>query len=95
MTEQAGVRELRQNLSKYLKRVEEGERFEVTERGRAVALLVPLEDDEDPVTRLERRGLRLRRASGRFGDLLPIPERKAGQRPLSDVLGEMRTSERY
>jgi prevent-host-death family protein len=28
-----GVRELRQNLSKYLRRVERGERLEVTEHG--------------------------------------------------------------
>jgi prevent-host-death family protein len=95
MTERAGVRELRQNLSKYLERVKEGSRFEVTERGKPVALLVPLDDDNDPITRLERRGLRLRRASGRFEDLLPIPERQPGQRPLSEVLEEMRSDERY
>jgi prevent-host-death family protein len=37
-----GVRELRQNLSVYLRRVDAGETLEVTERGRSVALLVPL-----------------------------------------------------
>lgn len=95
MMERAGVRELRQNLSKYLERVKAGERFEVTERGQSVALLVPLDHDDDPVTRLERRGLRLRRASGRFDDLLPIPKPAPGQRPLSEVLAEMRSSERY
>jgi prevent-host-death family protein len=36
-----GVRELRQNLSKYLDRVKEGESLEVTEHGREVARLVP------------------------------------------------------
>ncbi len=36
-----GVRELRQNASKYLSRVEKGESIEVTDRGRLVALLVP------------------------------------------------------
>ena len=36
-----GVRELRQNASKYLDRVKAGETVEVTERGRLVALLVP------------------------------------------------------
>jgi prevent-host-death family protein len=36
-----GVRELRQNLSKYLERVKEGESLEVTEHGREVARLVP------------------------------------------------------
>jgi prevent-host-death family protein len=37
-----GVRELRQNLSVYLARVVAGEALEVTDRGRAVALLTPL-----------------------------------------------------
>jgi prevent-host-death family protein len=95
MTERAGVRELRQNLSKYLARVREGQRFEVTERGNPVALLVPLDDEEDPLTRLERRGLRLKRSTGRFEDLLPIPKPHRGQRPLSEILDEMRSEERY
>lgn len=39
--ERLGVRELRQNLSVYLARVVEGERFDVTDRGHVVAMLVP------------------------------------------------------
>lgn len=39
--ERIGVRELRQNASRYLARVAGGESIEVTDRGRAVALLVP------------------------------------------------------
>lgn len=41
MSESVGVRELRQNLSKYLDRVKAGEDLVVTERGREVARLVP------------------------------------------------------
>jgi prevent-host-death family protein len=41
MSEQVGVRELRQNLSRYLARVKHGEALVVTERGREVARLVP------------------------------------------------------
>lgn len=37
-----GVRELRQNLSKWLRRVEAGETFEVTKRRVPIALLAPL-----------------------------------------------------
>jgi prevent-host-death family protein len=37
-----GVRELRQNLSRYLDRVKQGEALVVTEHGREVARLVPL-----------------------------------------------------
>jgi prevent-host-death family protein len=36
-----GIRELRDNLSRYLRRVETGERIAVTVRGRVVAELVP------------------------------------------------------
>jgi prevent-host-death family protein len=43
-----GVRELRQNLSRYLERVKEGETLTVTERGHEVARLVPSGPDIDP-----------------------------------------------
>ncbi|HEV2768732.1 MAG TPA: type II toxin-antitoxin system prevent-host-death family antitoxin [Solirubrobacteraceae bacterium] len=41
MSDVVGVRELRQNLSRYLDRVKAGADLEVTERGRVVARLVP------------------------------------------------------
>lgn len=41
MADRVGVRELRQNLSRYLERVKKGEYLIVTERGREVARLVP------------------------------------------------------
>ncbi len=43
-----GVRELKANLSRCLRRVQAGERLTVTDRGRAVATLAPVE----PVTSL-------------------------------------------
>lgn len=43
-----GVRELRQNLSKYLERVKDGETLVVTERGNEVARLVPSRPNIDP-----------------------------------------------
>lgn len=36
-----GVRELKANLSKYLKRAQAGERLTVTDRGRAIVTLAP------------------------------------------------------
>lgn len=51
-----GVRELRQNLSKYLRRVERGERLEVTERGRPVAVLAPLPEADGSLARLVLAG---------------------------------------
>jgi len=42
MSESIGARELRQNLSQVLKRVENGERIVVTSHNKAVAQIVPL-----------------------------------------------------
>ena len=49
-----GVRELRQHASRYLARVANGESLEVTDRGRPVARLIPI--DADPWQRLLTRG---------------------------------------
>lgn len=43
-----GVRELRQNLSRYLERVKEGETLRVTEHGHEVARLMPSNSAIDP-----------------------------------------------
>jgi antitoxin (DNA-binding transcriptional repressor) of toxin-antitoxin stability system len=51
-----GVRELRQNLSVYLARLAAGTVFRVTDRGRAVALLVPLPPHATTVERLVTAG---------------------------------------
>lgn len=47
-----GVRELRQNLSRYLIQVKAGESFVVTERGREVARLTPSGPADSPIARL-------------------------------------------
>lgn len=44
MAATVGVRELRQNLSRYLARVKQGETLTVTERGHEVAALIPRGD---------------------------------------------------
>ena len=54
--ERVGVRELRQNLSVYLRRILEGHSFEVTDRGVPVALLVPLPTQDSPLARLVAAG---------------------------------------
>lgn len=41
---EVGIRELRANLSRWLRHVKEGEEIVVTERGKAVARLGPLRD---------------------------------------------------
>jgi len=47
-----GVRELRQNLSRYLMEVKDGGSFRVTERGREVARLVPSGPADSVIARL-------------------------------------------
>ncbi len=56
MTERVGIRELRQNLSVYVRRVREGQRFVVTERNEPVARLEPLPENDDPLQRLIAEG---------------------------------------
>ncbi len=54
-----GVRKLRDHLSGYLKRVQEGEEVEVTDRGRVIARFVPAESRRVPtgIGALVREGL--------------------------------------
>jgi prevent-host-death family protein len=68
MDENVGVRELRQNLSRYLQRVKEGEAFVVTERGQEVARLTPSERYATPLAEL----IAERGASIPQGDLLEM-----------------------
>lgn len=65
-----GIRELRQNASKYIERVKAGETLEVTERGRPVAILAPLPRPMSVIERLVAEG-RATPASGRIEDLPP------------------------
>ena len=86
--ERVGVRELRQNLSVYLRRVKSGRRLEVTERGRPVARLEPIADDDDPIAALERQGRIVRRGIGDLSRIRPL--KLELERPLSAILEEMR-----
>jgi prevent-host-death family protein len=86
-----GIRELRQRASELLRRVEDGESIEITDRGRPVALLGPLPDD--PLERL--------RASGELqdseADLTDLPEPLSiptGSELPSAVLARLRRDER-
>jgi prevent-host-death family protein len=86
-----GIRELRQRASELLRRVERGERIEITDRGRPVALLAPT--PEDPVARLEAAG-DLLPAERDFDDLPePLPLAPGSEAP-STVLTRLRRDER-
>ena len=82
-----GVRELRQNLSKYLERIKRGECLEVTERGRPVAVLAPLPPAAGAMARLVAAG-RLTAPARDLDALLP-PEGQAST-TLSRALTEER-----
>lgn len=56
MTATVGVAELRQNLSRYLQRVAQGERLVVTDRNRPVAELVPPPTTGEALDRLIAAG---------------------------------------
>ena len=83
-----GIRELRQNLSVYLRRVVAGETLEVTERNRPVAILAPLPEASTPIGRLVAAG----RASAPVGDLLDLgaPDEEPAPGRLSEALAEER-----
>jgi prevent-host-death family protein len=83
--ERVGVRELRQNLSVWLRRVAAGETFEVTERGRPVAILAPIADQSEAIQRLAAQG-RLARVGTGFAGFEP-PSAGAS---MSEALEEIR-----
>ncbi|MGI8823460.1 MAG: type II toxin-antitoxin system Phd/YefM family antitoxin [Acidimicrobiia bacterium] len=91
--ERVGIRQLRQNLSVYVRRVrQEGRAYEVTERGEPVARLTPLEDR--PMSTIERMIAdgRITPAKRKWEDIPPpLPPLKG--KPLSQILQEMRDEE--
>ncbi len=86
-----GVRELRQRASELLRRVEDGESIEITDRGRPIAVLAPL--PEDPLERLRASG-DLQDSEGDLADLPePLPPPAGAELP-SAVLARLRRNER-
>ncbi len=80
-----GVRELRNHLSRYLDRVRDGEEFVVTDRGRAIARVVPV-DTERVLDRLIAEGVvtPARHAKG------PMTNPIKTKGTVSDLVGEQR-----
>ncbi len=87
-----GVRELRQRASELLRRVEAGEVFEVTDRGRPVALLGPLPSGT-ALDRLRSAG-ELAVASADLDDLPEPLSLAPDQEAPSVVLARLRRNER-
>lgn len=89
VTDDVNVRELRQNISKYLARVLKGERLRVLSRGTPVAILGPLTDGTGTVARLVAEG-RLSPARGSIKELGP-PLPSDGAISISEALDEQRS----
>jgi prevent-host-death family protein len=86
-----GIRALQQHASAVVARAAAGERIVVTDRGRPAALLVPI-----PGAGLERliaTGL-ARPARRPTSAIEPPAAARPGDRPLSEVLAELRADER-
>ena len=93
MLHQVGIRELKDTLSAVLHRVQEGEPIEVTDNGRPIVRMVPIR----PTSATERLAAE--------GVLIPAPDQgtewpdpepaRPGERPMSEIVTEMRADERY
>ncbi len=56
--ETIGIRELKDNLSRYMKRVKSGEKIIVTDRKKEIAIILPLEKSkEEKIYQLIQRGV--------------------------------------
>jgi len=84
--EEVGVRQLKNDLSRYLRRVREGTTIVVTDRGEPIARIVPAGVPDD-VARLITEG-RITWSGGRVQPATPI--RVAPGVPLSDYVAEER-----
>ncbi|HXS34591.1 MAG TPA: type II toxin-antitoxin system prevent-host-death family antitoxin [Solirubrobacterales bacterium] len=90
---QVGVRELRQNLSRYLTQIKAGESFIVTERGREVARLMPSGPVDSPIARLvAERGATMPRGNlpARVRSSHTLPPAGPPSREVLDQLREER-----
>lgn len=87
-TKAVNVRELRQNLSLYLRRVIGGETLRVLQRGRPVAILGPLPERASAFDRLVAEGRATPPALDLIG--LGVPPRVRTRRSVSAALEELR-----
>jgi prevent-host-death family protein len=83
---EVGIRELRAELSRFIKRVREGEEIVVTDRGKAVARILPVEGQRN-IDRLIAAGI-VKPARRRTPRPVPRPIEDAG--PISDLVVQSR-----
>lgn len=93
LEENIGVRELRQNASRYLDLVEAGWTVHITRHGRLVARLVPVRDPDDELAALIADSLVTE--PEQHDDLLAVLPAAAGARSPSEELTRLRGEERW
>ena len=88
--ELVGIREMRQNLSRYARRAKRGESFVITDRGQAVAQLTPALGHASAIDRLvAERGAR--RGQGDLLDVLDELPKPIPGPPSEELLDELRS----
>lgn len=87
--DRVGIRELRQNLSVYVRRVKKGETIEVTERGEPVARLAPVSTGVEWLDRMVAEG-KIRPARKKLSELPPPVKLPPGDMSISEALQEQR-----
>lgn len=84
---EVGIRELKNGLSRYIERVRAGEEVIVTDRGRPVARLSPVDASTDRLADLVAEGL----VRAPTGDGRHVPDRRIKTKaPVSDLVAEQR-----
>lgn len=84
-----GVRDLKARLSEYLRLVKQGHSVIITEHGRPVGRLSPIEESlEERIKALQAAGLVA--WSGKMLKAITPPATNRGERQVSDLLVEMR-----
>ena len=90
----AGIQDVKNRLSAYIRMVERGERVAITHRGRIVAELGPpthaTEDDAGAELRRRARAGALRLGAPNRPDVYPRPLRRLPTRAVQDLLDEVR-----
>ncbi len=88
-TEGIGVRQLKANLSRYLRRVKEGETISITEHGREVGRIVPTALSLEERLQAMLQAGTLSWSGKKLKPMIPVA-RASGKRTVADLLIEDR-----
>ena len=86
---QAGIKDLKNRLSDYLREVKKGQKILITERNKAIATIVPVDrtDEDSKLLSLVKEGFAKWRGGKPTGSLRPV---KMKGKPVSEMILEDR-----